>query len=402
MNTFDDCRPRIDNASIVLEAVSTRREESSVNSDGSTSASMTGVRVLSGRDAVAAQTSMLNDLCRRTGQEGAMHWLEYLLATPTAVKKIPTLVLLGLDAGLDPASATADNARGAVLLYEYKFAGRGTRVFATDDTTGQRTVIAPLNIRTQVAEEACRILVDKGALAAMISFEGRPRTGNTLENHIGLTPKCRLATRDRSVPRYLPLADTVEATLARMGKHTRRNLRYYRRRVETELGADFVPEVSMGREEFMALNRASTNPVDDALAAWRYDAIHRMPETMLAGMKARNGRWLSLIGGRRHMQVTEIDWQMNLAGLPRYSLSTAMRAYVLEHEVEMGTKRLAFTGGTPHPMRHFFVSEDAVDVVALRRSPGGWLLHKFARWLFPESNFLRDALLDGSLRWAER
>jgi hypothetical protein len=272
-------------------------------------------------------------------------------------------------------------------------------VFATDDTTGQRTVIAPLNLRTQVAEEACQTLVDRGALAAMISFEGG--AVNLLEGRIGLTETCRMAKRNRSVPRYLTLADTVEDTLATLGRHTRRNLRYYRRRLETEMGAEFVPEVAMGRDEFLAINRASTNPVSDDLAAWRYDAIQRTPGTMFAGVRARNGRWLSLIGGRRHMQVTEIDWQMNLAGLPRYSLSTVMRSFVLEHEVGLGTTRLAFTGGTPHPMRHSFVCVDAVDVIALRRSASGWLLRRLAWWLFPEKNFLGQALRDRQLHWSQ-
>jgi hypothetical protein len=341
---------------------------------------------------------MLENLCRRTDQTGAMHWLEFLMSTPTALEKIPTLVLLGLELGVDPEHATADDLAGAVLLYEYKVAGRGIGVFATDDTTGQRTVIAPLNLRKQVAEEVCCALVDMGALAAMISVEGN--AVDTQPSRLGLTKSCRMAIRNRSVPRDLPLADTVEDTLATLGKHTRRNLRYYRRRLETEMGAEFVGEVTMGREEFLATNRASTNPVPDALAAWRYDAIQRTPGTMFAGVRAGNGRWLSLIGGRRHMQVTEIDWQMNLAGLPCYSLSTVMRSYVLEHEVELGTKRLAFTGGTPHSMRHSFVCADVADVIALRRSKKAWMLRRLARWVFPEKNFLGQALRDEQLHWS--
>jgi hypothetical protein len=140
--------------------------------------------------------------------------------------------------------------------------------------------------------------------------------------------------------------------------------------------------------------------VQDALARWRYDAIHSAPGMLFAGVRAKNGRWLSLIGGRRHMQVTEIDCQMNLAGLPRYSLSTVMRSYLLEHEVALGTRRLAFTGGTPHSMRHSLVPVEAVDVIALRRSASARMLRTFARWIFPEQNFLGQALQDGHLRLA--
>lgn len=165
------------------------------------------------------------------------------------------------------------------------------------------------------------------------------------------------------------------------------------------MGAFFVPAVEMERKEFLAINRASTNPVPDSLAAWRYDSTHRTPGTLFAGVKAQNGRWLSLIGGRRHMQVTEIDWQVNLAGLPRYSLSTVMRSYILQHEVELGTEKLVFVGGTPHSMQHSFDSVDAVDVVALRRSPVGWILRRMSRWILPVQNFLGHALRDEQLRW---
>ena len=357
------------------------------------------VHLLRGRSAVAAMSQMLDQLSRRTAQAGAMHWLQYSLDTPTAMQKIPILLLVGLDPGVRPANVTADDVLGAVLLYEYRVAGRGIRVFATDDTTGQRTVIAPPHIRSHVAEAAAQALVDVGALAVMITFEGNGQD-RSAPSPQRLTAACELAKRTRSVPRHLLLAESHKATLASLGRHTRRNLRYYRRRLESDMGAFFVPAVEMDRKEFLAINRASTNPVSDSLAAWRYDSTHRTPGTLFAGVRAQNGLWLSLIGGRRHMRVTEIDWQMNLAGLPRYSLSTVMRSYILQHEVELSTEKLAFTGGTPHSMRHSFDCVDAVDVVALRRSPVGWILRRMSRWIFPEHNFLGHALRDQHLRWS--
>jgi hypothetical protein len=354
--------------------------------------------VVRGREAVAAKAPMLQELCLRTGQADAMHWVEYLLTSPTALEKIPALVLVGLDPGVDPAEAGADDLAGAVLLYEYKIAGRRTGVFATDDTTGQRTVIAPANIRNQVAEEVCNALTDDGAVAVMISFEGSGGNSPTTRK---LTTSSQIVMRVRSVPRYLHLEETVEATLSSLGRHTRRNLRYYRRRLEIELGAEFVPEIEMGLTEFLAINRASTNPVSEALARWRYGAVQKTPGTLFGGVRTPGGRWLSLIGGRRRNGLTEIDWQINLAGLPRYSLSTVMRSYLLEHEIEVGTRKLAFTGGTPHSMRHSFVCVDAVDMIALRRSRRAWLLQTIAHWVLPENNFLGQALRDPQLPWAQ-
>ncbi|HEV2618417.1 MAG TPA: hypothetical protein VGU23_00595, partial [Acidobacteriaceae bacterium] len=90
--------------------------------------------LLRGRAAISAQVEMLEALCGRTGQAGAMHWLDWKMRRPTEAKKIPTLLLVGLNANVEPGAATVDDVAGAVLLYEYKLAGCGLRVFATDDT----------------------------------------------------------------------------------------------------------------------------------------------------------------------------------------------------------------------------------------------------------------------------
>jgi hypothetical protein len=373
--------------------------ERTVSREPGKARSMSQVHLLRGRQSISALAGMLEELCRRTNQTGAMHWLEFFLGSPLSEKKIPTLVMVGLQPGIDPAKATADDLSGAVLLYEYKVVGVGMRVFTTDDATGWRTVIAPIDLRAQVAEEACRALLERGGLAAVISFEGR--TGRRAASPVrdGSAPAYRIATRNRVVPRHLLLAETFDATLAGMGRHTRRNLRYYRRRLEEELGSFFVSAVAVGREEFLTFNRKSTNPVENSLATWRYNTIHELGGTWLSGVKGRDGRWLSLIGGRRYLGLTEIDWQMNLAGLPRYSLSTVMRSYMLEHEVGLGTKELAFTGGTPHTMRHSFQCVEAADVIVLRQSVAARLLFKLAGRVLPDKNFLVQALCDRHVPW---
>jgi hypothetical protein len=356
------------------------------------------VQLLRGRAAISAKAEMLEELCRQTGQTGAMHWLEFKMGTPTAAKKIPTLLLIGLNANVTPEEATADDVLGAVMLYEYKLAGRGLRLFATDDMTGLGTVIAPAPMRTQVAEAACAELVELGALAVLITVA--PGTGCAQPEYLRERPAAafKIARQVRSVPLGLPLEKTFEETLATLGKHTRRNLRYYRRRVENNMGSEFVPRVEMSRRDFLKFNRASMNPTTDALAGWRYDSAQDGMGMMFAGMRARDGRWLSLIGGRRHRETIEIDWQMNLAGLTRYSLSTVMRSYVLEHESELGMKHMVFTGGTPHSMRHSFACVDAMDVVVVRRSAAGGVLRRLARWVLP-GNFLMQILRDPELRW---
>jgi hypothetical protein len=359
------------------------------------------IQVLRGREALLSKLEMLNTLCERAGQAGATHWLEHQIGTPNERNKIPTLVLVGLRANTSVAEVTADDVRGAVILYEYRMLGRGTGVFAGDDSTGQRAVIAPKHLRAQVAEAVCHELVARGALAVMLTYEGTMGGTSAGENPDSPTAAWKMAMRGRSVPLYLTLDTSYETTLASLGKHTRRNLRYYRRRAECETGCEFVPLVEMTRREFIEINRASINPVPAALANWRYDAFSGSPGMLFAGVRASDGRWLSLIGGRRHRQITEIDWQINLDGLPRLSLSTVMRAYLLEHEVGLGTETLMFSGGTPHSMRHSFACVDVVDAMVLRQSAGARLLRALAPAVLPRRNFIAQALRDPQMCWVD-
>jgi hypothetical protein len=327
------------------------------------------VKVLRGQQSVAAMRLMLIELSLRSGQMGAMDALDLFLSAPSALKKEPYLLLVGLRAGVEPTAATADELDGAVLIWEYQV----------------------------VAEVACGKLLQMGAIAALISLDGGTqamRRATAVAN-----AQARIATRRRSVPRYLPLGGTFDATLATLGDDTRRNLRRYRRRVEWDLGAHFVAEVEMSRDRFLAVNRASTHPLEEAVAVWRYDLLTKVAGPVFCGVRAADGRWLSLLGGRRRPGIIDIDWQMNLAGMPRYSLSTVMRSFLLEHEIAQGTGRLAFVGGTPHPMRHSFVCSNATDVIVQRQSARAWLLRRLARWIFPKKSFLGQALRDKSLRW---
>jgi hypothetical protein len=388
---------RLENSSNVMDQAAPRPVPGDGRRSGARLAPTPAVEILRGRPAVAAMRRMLTELCRRTGQPGAMDALELFLGAPSALKKQPHLLLVGLRPGVEPIVATADDVAGAVLIYQYRVAGCATGVFATDDLNGERTVIAPAAIRAEVAQLACRALMENGATAALISFEGSTEATRRPLAEAGVA--CRIATRLRSVPRYLALAATLDSTLATLGDDTRRNLRRYRRRLERDFGARFVANVEVGRDEFLAMNRASTHPLGEAIAAWQYNVMAEVAGPVFCGVRAADGRWLSLLGGRRRPGLIEVDWQMNLAGFPRYSLSTAMRSFLLEYEISRGTRSLTFLGGTPHSMRHSFACVDAVDVVVQRRSIAAWLLRRLSRWIFPAKNFLGQALRDRSLRW---
>ena len=139
--------------------------------------------------------------------------------------------------------------------------------------------------------------------------------------------------------------------------------------------------------------------VPDKVAAWRYDILRDLDTPLLMGMRDKDGRWLSLIGGRRFDTSSEILWQMNRDGLERFSLSLVMRGYFIEHEIEAGARRFYLEGGTSHPISHSFVHEKLIDLAVLRRSAAALLARKLARHVVPGDNELARMFSDSGLEW---
>jgi hypothetical protein len=338
--------------------------------------------------------SALKGLAHRCGQSGAMDDLDFFLSRPQLRKKTPSLVSLSRNEEMEDPDAVA-------LLYEHHIAGHGIGIFATDDTTGRRTLVSKPSQRMFFALAACRRLLKQGAQCILISFRHEEASidaalGELLE---GAEYSCRWSSRERQILGYLPFEATVDATLARMGSRTRNHLRYYRRRAENQLGCVFVPEAKISRDDFIALNRISAYPVSDEAAGWRYDALPYMKSPLLCGTRDRDGRWLSLLGGRYYDCNFEMHWQMNRADMPAYSLATVMRAFHLEHEVLRGTRRMYVEGGTSHSMSHAFVPEKSTDLIVMRQSPIARIIPGLVKRFLPPENMLLQVLEDEGMPW---
>lgn len=370
--------------------------------------------VVRGRAAVLEHRPELIALAERTGQHGLMDHLDYFLHFKDALRKIPYLVLVRRVGGAGVAEHEELNEElvAALLIYEYTLLGCGTGVYATDDVGGRRTLIAAGRERTAMGRRAAEALLRRGARVVFQSFvetvvdEGALEPWSGVGVEAGGSGMWRLATQRRLIRAYLPLEETYDGTLAKLGQHTRRNMRAFRRKAEAQLGCGFVAEARLSRWEFRAFNRETTYAVTDAVAGWRYDAITAVPGGFLCGVQDRTGRWLALAGGRRHGEAVEVDWQMNRDDLPALSLGTVLRAYLLEHEVARGTRVLFFEGGTPHAMRLYFHLSMVRDLVVARALPGSWWWRKlvpvvrtYVNRKLPQSAFVLKILLEPQLTW---
>ncbi len=352
------------------------------------------VQIVSGAKSILALSDLLLRFADRCEQAGAMEDISYFLSKPGFLKRVPRLMLIARSAELTP-----DSLLGALLLFEYNVLGRRTGLYATNDRSGRNTLVAPAHLRSQIAHFATQTLLDRGAHIAMITFRQDEEAAVPASSYLAPRVASRWSSRTREIAEFLPLEKTFDATLARIGQRTRSNMRYHRRRAERELGCTFVPFVDLRKEDFLAFNRECMFAVPDKVASWRYDSLQELAQPLLMGMRDRDGRWLSLVGGRRFRAGSELLWQMNRDGMPLYSLSLVMRSYFMEHEIAAGAGRFYIEGGTSHPIRHSFTTETLTDLTSMRSSPVAFAARKLVRRLIPVDNELAKMFSDTGLVW---
>jgi hypothetical protein len=358
--------------------------------------------IVRGSREVLDQLPRLMLLAERCDQKSVVEQIDYYISRPFQRKKIPCLVLLR--SGKAPEEGLGGELLGAVLLYEFEIAGCRTGIFATDDKSGTRTVLGPPESYSRIVIAAMHALVARGAHVILVTYQEMSCDGECIAELMESgTQRHRMiwATQRREIRDRLLLEPTFAATLATFGKHTRRNLRYYRRKAEEEFGCEFVPDISgeVWGEPFCELLRQANPWIDYQVSRERLKCHLQSRLRFISGLRTADGRWLSCIAGRRVHGETMIDWQINRSGYPRASLSTVMRSYFLEHEVELGTKRLFFEEGTPHTMEFSFLKEGAVDLLLRRESARGFLTATVASRLLEKKSFLAMCLLKPELQW---
>ena len=358
------------------------------------------VHLRHGKEAVLKSADLLREFVTLCAQPGAMSDISYFLAKPGILKRTPILLLLSRKPATYKDELAAEDLLGALLLYEYRFSGIRTGLYTSNDRSGRNTLVAPAALRTQVALYAAQYLLARQAQVTLLSF--RDETSPTESTYIDFSPasrRCAWALRRRNIPEFLPLAGTYDKTLATIGQRTRSNLRYYRRRAERELGCTFLPEFEISPNDLLLFNRNCMYAVSDQIAVWRLTTMRGLHDPILMAMRDREGRLLSVVGGRRVGRSSEILWQMNREGLPQNSLSLVMRGHFIEHEIGRGAERFYVEGGTPHPIRESFTTGTVTDLAVLRGSATASLIRKLAGYTLQDGNELAAMLFDPALEW---
>ena len=376
-------------------------------------ATLSKVVILRGRDAILPYQSMFEELAARFGQATAMHGLAYYFSRPENLKKTPYMVVVSAVAqpleSLDPRHIV-----GAAMLYSYRVLGRETGVLLAGDWSGHRSLIAEPAQREYVTSQATDALLRNGARFILCTFqqEGEQAPAVNPESKETTAPAYRdlpgsWAIRSRVIPDHLPLLASYDETLATVGKRTRHNLRLFRKRIETHVACEYIPDATsiVRPDELAPLNASSINPIPQSSFDLQWNSCMNLQGGFISGLRTADGTWLSIAGGWRQGTTTVLQWQMNRGGFEKFSLSVAARAFLLEHEIERGQTIFRIEGGTPHSLSHSFNKARAVDLIVRKRwSPALAAIRLAARmWqaspMRKTENFLMDTLGSRSLVW---
>jgi hypothetical protein len=165
---------------------------------------------------------------------------------------------------------------------------------------------------------------------------------------------------------HLPLTDTYEQFLEGLGSTTRHNFRYYRRRFEAS-GNNFVESLSMDELRTVALDlrpkskfTAQSRPTDFENCLNMVTATRR---PLAVGLKHRDGKWLSVLGGWYRPGGAVLRFQCNYdREFDSFSLSTVLRAYLIEHLIRQGLKELVIWGDTGPPLSRYVSYPSTIGV----------------------------------------
>jgi hypothetical protein len=240
---------------------------------------------------------------------------------------------------------------GLVYAKELKLAGVRTGLICADASQGPFMACEP-DDREAVWNTALSYLLTLrsvlGIRLGIPSTEYDSYAGPAVIDPIGaVASHC-----EYSANAILALPPCYEELLGRMGKHTRRNFRYYRRQFETN-GHAYIDTLTMPefRSATLDLLGKSSIPGDRDRLEIEMNTCLSAGRPLLIGLRAQSGEWLAVLAGWYNRDQATVVFQMNRDQEHRSdSLSVVLRGYLIESLIERGFQSLVFVRGVSEPL----------------------------------------------------
>ncbi len=345
-----------------------------------TLASPKSCKILRGEHQILAASGPLRSLRVRTGQQDDVTTdPEWFVSMTIASKRIPWVVEL-----FDGEELVA-----AMLFAERLVSGFPSGYLKADGAFGEEFLICPPALSATYMPMLLGKLFDQRSVS--IAHVAQSVNAETAFAHLPDETGIEVEWKPRPSHYRLPLRASMEETLAPYGVRTRRNLRYYLRKSRSE-GCQFLSELN-GEERLEAVSSLTdrvTHNLSIKATLLREKTMQATREAFALGMRAADGSWLSYLTGWRRGQRTFVYWQMNHVTSGNSSISTAMRAFLMEKEIARGTKEIVFVGGTSLVLMRCCEEDLCVDLIARRRSLRSRLLSLLLRRLLPPGHPLSN------------
>ena len=240
---------------------------------------------------------------------------------------------------------------GLIYAKELKLAGIRTGLICGDASQGPIMACEPEDRQAVWSAALSHLLTLRSVLGvrlAIPSTEYDSYGGAAIVDPIGAVA----LQHEYSANATLALPSNYEELLGRMGKHTRRNFRYYRRQFEAN-GHSYHETLSVPefRSATLELFGKSSIPGDEERLEIEMSACLSAGRPMLIGLRAQSGEWLAVLAGWYNHDQATVVFQMNRDQEHRSdSLSVVLRGYLIESLIERGFKSIVFVRGVSEPL----------------------------------------------------
>ncbi len=289
--------------------------------------------------------------------EPALELMAEVIAAPNATY-LPEYFLPRLYARCEPrvvACYESSKLVGVVYMYEVRFWRICTGYAFGGDGMGRGLLLCAPTREAEILSACCGYLLDHGLHA--LRFDWTP-TGpeGTMNLQFRRGARVKILADPRTDGDWLPLQQDYDSFLAGLGSHTRRNLRYYRRKAESS-GFTYVRLDS--DEELRAamdtLNELSDYPTDLERAARDQRYVAAFGNQVAVGLRSGNGVWVSIIVGfiaGTHLHIlTQLNDEHD--ELRKLSLSIVLRGYLIEDFIQRGFTAVHFLEGSSSMLGRF-------------------------------------------------
>jgi hypothetical protein len=248
---------------------------------------------------------------------------------------------------------------GIVYATEFSLRGLWTGYAVGGDFAGRGLLLCAEELETAVLEAAILHMTSHGIHALHLRLLPRMTDHSTL-------PGIAMQYLDGLIPGdRMTLAPDFDLFLAGLGRHTRRNIRHYMRKVAS-IGISFVALLT--EEEYQsAVHRLNSDSsfranVSRLARDERLLALHSGAQRV--GLQAANGDFVAVLCGFTSGTRFHLLTQLNDVKLEQLSLSLVLRGLLIKHLIASGHTELQFMGGASLSLGRFCAPENYRSIFA--------------------------------------